>query len=180
MKNFLIAVIFLFVFIALQKPVTAHTLKIDGNIGVTLHVEPSDEPVVGKTSNIFIDIQDNSRKFDPNNPENCDCYLEILKGETPLKRISLVAGNSFTQPSYTFPEKGTYTLIVSGVWNGEDVAFDDFRVSYDYYVSEKSSSSPHQILEQNSLKKYVPFVILIAIGSIILLFLLPATVTKNE
>ncbi|CAN5154256.1 hypothetical protein BH09PAT2_BH09PAT2_10820 [soil metagenome] len=167
-------------FIPLLSPVMAHTLKIDGNIGITLHIDPDDEPLAGKEAKILFDIQDKSHQFDSANPSNCNCFLEIKDSSKSLEKLSLVAGNTYSQLRYTFPYGGKYTFIVTGKWDGQGVPFTPFSASYDYYVLPQQGQSKQAQNDRNTLKDYLPFVIVMGIGSISLLFLLPATLTiKN-
>ena len=162
-------------------PVSAHTLKIDGNFGITIHIDPDDEPVAGYESKILFDIQDKTKQFNPSTPGNCDCFLAIESEGKQLTSMPLISGNQFAQLRYTFPQTGTYSLKVSGKWNGAGQTFEPFNATFTYYVGgEPNSQKEKRITESNTLKTYLPFVILIGIGSIVTLFLFLIHISSYE
>lgn len=156
--------IFLF---CIHPTVSAHTLKIDGSMGVTVHIDPNDEPVEKIESKIFVDISDKSRRFDPKNPGTCECSLIVeQKGKTP-ETLPIVAGGVYTQLTYTFPTAGSYRLLVTGKpINGG--TFAPFRTQYDYYVHGNISAI--EPMTDNPLQRLFPYIVAFAGSIIVLLF----------
>ena len=126
---------------------------------MNIHLDPDDQPVAGKESKIFVDIQDQNGRFDPSNPEGCDCYVTILKNGTSLARLSLVSGSSFAQLRYIFPAGGTYQLTVEGKPNGNGRAFQAFTTTFEYYALGTGSQAD---VAQNPLRRNAPWVVLVA------------------
>lgn len=157
---------------ALSTQVFAHTLKIDGNIGVNLHVDPDDTPVAGSESKFLIDIQDKSGRFNPNNPTNCECVLTILQSDSVLKTLPVTAGGTYAQLRFTFPTSGVYRVVVEGKPRGEGVPFQSFRTNFEYYVQPGDSEMTTVQTSQNPLEKYTPYIVLIVGILIILMFVL--------
>lgn len=164
MKRLLAITLLPFVFLffslfAMVQSVFAHTLKIDGSIGVTLHIDPDDEPVAGKESKLFVDISDKSGRFNPNNPGTCDCLLTIKEKNTILKTLPIVAGGSYTQLRYIFPEPGTYLIVIEGKSNKNGIPFQAFTTRYEYYVRPNNQVAP--LSRKNPLLMYAPYMALI-------------------
>src|SRR5258706_8999090 len=111
MKKNIVFVMFIVFFLAPQQ-VFAHTLKIDGTIGVILHVDPDDAPVAGIESKLFVEIQDKSGRFNVNNPENCDCRLSIVQKDKTIKTLAVTTGGTYNQLRYTFPISGVYHVVI--------------------------------------------------------------------
>lgn len=171
MKHFVFLVCVLCVLLANPVvPVSAHILRVDKNIGVNIHIEPNDQPIVGKESKIFVDIQDQSGRFNPGNPESCICMLSIYSQETLLDTLSLVSGGTYAQLRYTFPKSGTYTIIIEGKPSGTGAIFQAFRTEFEYYALGEDIQE-HQTV--NPFRKLSPTVVLIAGLSIIALIFFP-------
>ena len=170
MKKNIVFVMFIVFFLAPQQ-VFAHTLKIDGTIGVILHVDPDDAPVAGIESKLFVEIQDKSGRFNVNNPENCDCRLSIVQKDKTIKTLAVTTGGTYNQLRYTFPISGVYHVVIQGKTNGKGLAFQSFRTDFEYFV--KPGGSEFAVIQQeNPLRAWTPY-IAAAIGSaIILIFVL--------
>jgi len=151
-------------------PVFAHTLKIDGNIGVNTHIEPDDAPVAVSESKILVDITDKSGRFNPANPGNCDCILTILQNDKELAKMPVTTGGMFNQLRYTFPEGGSYQVKIEGKPNGNGIAFQAFSVTFDYYVKGAGSTTSTQSA-RNPLSDQFPLISILAGTAIIFLFL---------
>lgn|SRR3989338_5355558 len=122
---------------------SSHVLKVDGNIGVVLHVEPNDEPVVGQQTNLLFDIKDKKDEF---RPEICDCTVIISQNEQAVFTTKLFTGGS-TSPAfrYSFLAKGIYSVSLHGRPIAEN-AFQPFTLSYDIRVDKEAEN----ILEQKT------------------------------
>jgi hypothetical protein len=121
---------------------SAHVLKIDGSIGVTIHVDPDDDPIVGEPASFFLEIKDKQDVF---RPENCTCVATISKGSEPIFSTDLFtngSGNSLTAApffSYVFPERNIYTVTISGTPKTSQ-AFQSFSVRYDLRVARDKNT----------------------------------------
>lgn len=152
--------------------VSAHTLKIDGNIGVILHIDPDDAPAAGSESKLFAEVEDKSGRFNVNNPENCDCRLTIKQKDVVLKVLPVTTGGVYSQIRYTFPSSGTYHIIIEGKPSGKGVAFQSFTTNFEYFVKPGISEGIVSGTESNPLLRWLPY-ITAGVGScIILMFVL--------
>jgi hypothetical protein len=128
---------------------SAHVVKSDGNIGVTIHVNPDDDPIVGQPASFFLEIVDKTDKF---KPTDCNCIATITENGNQIYSTALFTGTQANDVSaapffsYTFPEKNIYTVKISGSPKTSD-AFQTFSISYDLRVARdartpaKTSSS---------------------------------------
>lgn len=146
---------------------SAHTLKVDGTIGATLHIDPNDQPVSGKTANIIITIEDSAHKYDPNNPQSCNCNLTISDQKSTLITLPLAASNGYSQLHYTFPHSGSYSLKVSGQPVGE-ANFQNFNMTFSTYVSTGADNIGAGA-SANMLQTYYPVIAILSFGAIIVL-----------
>ncbi len=143
----------------------AHILRVDGNIGVLLHVDPNDAPVAGQPAKFFVGVQDSSGKF---SIYTCDCTLTIEKDGKEIASFP-INSNGFYQPiEYSFPASGIYKVTVAGKpTNG---AFQPFVTTFEYYVS--GSLNATNVPGYNKMQDYLPFIALIA-GLLILIMFVP-------
>lgn len=51
------------VFLILPTIASAHVLKTDGSIGAVVHIDPDDDPIIGKSANFFLEFKDTKNKF---------------------------------------------------------------------------------------------------------------------
>ncbi len=172
MNRRLHTIILIIVFFSWVPSVSAHTLKIDGAIGVNLHVDPDDAPVGGVESKFLLDITDKNGRFNPNNPANCECTLTILKDGTVIKTLPVVAGGSYAQLRYTFPQSGIYTVVVEGKPKGEGVPFQSFRTEFEYFVKSGLGEDISIPPNNNALAQWLPYVVLVMGIFLIALFVL--------
>jgi hypothetical protein len=172
MKKIIIFLMLSFLFMAMAKLTYAHTLKIDGNIGVNLHIDPDDAPVSGSESKFLMDIQDKSGRFNPNNPANCTCTVKIYKKEELLKTLSVATGGIYNQLRFTFPSTGIYTVVVEGAPKGEGVAFQTFKTTFEYFVKAGGSEMSTVMTSANPLRDYAPYIALVVGLLVIVMFVL--------
>jgi sulfoxide reductase heme-binding subunit YedZ len=162
-KNLILFFIF---FVSLIPCVNAHTLRVDGSIGVLMHADPNDAPVAGQVTSFFVSIQDNSGKF---NISACNCTLAIEKDSMVVAAFPIISNGFHQQIEYSFPAPGIYKVIVAGrpTNAGE---FQSFKTTFEYYVSGslKAGNEP----DDNPLQDYFPYIVLIA-GLAILGMLVP-------
>jgi hypothetical protein len=154
MKNkitliFLLPILLLLFCIA--KPVEAHFLATDKNIGAVLHVDPNDEPIAGSQASFFFEFKDKENKF---NPQNCDCTFFISENEKVIFSQALFQNNSspnLTNASvfYTFPQIDVYEVKVVGKPLTPN-AFQPFTLTWNFRVDQQANANEQTISEQNS------------------------------
>lgn len=124
--------LFIALFTTSLSPVQAHQLKASGSVGAVLHVEPDDDPIVGRPSTFLLEFKDKNEQFQL---DRCVCTVTVSRNGQELTRLPIQPTNSV---SYTFPEKGVYKVTVEGKPLG-DAAFAPFSVSYDIRVTREST-----------------------------------------
>ncbi|MBW4658692.1 MAG: hypothetical protein KME15_08460 [Drouetiella hepatica Uher 2000/2452] len=113
---------------------TAHEVKVSGDIGGTLHIEPNDNPIAGTSSLAWFAL--NRRGGQPVRLSDCNCSLAVYAqprrpGDSPIQQPSLTAkaveGRSgVPSANLTFPRAGAYDLVLKGqpVTSGDFSAFE--------------------------------------------------------
>ena len=153
----------------------AHTLKIDGAIGVTLHSDPNDDLKAGRVTTFNADIQDKTKRFNPASPSECNCTFAIQKDGQTIVSMPLASGNIYNRLQYTFKDGGIYNLVVSGQPKTAGL-FQPFSVSFSSYARAADGSSTPA---QNQLTRLVPFVVL-ALGVVLLLLVIDPTNIRRK
>lgn len=131
--------------------VSAHVLKIDGNIGATLHIDPDDDPIAGEQSGFFFEFKDKQNAF---TPVGCDCTFSISESGKEIYSQPLFQNNS--QPSldnasvfFTFPQRDVYQVKVTGKPLVQN-AFQPFVLTYDVRVAREATPTPPPTTSQNT------------------------------
>ena len=168
-----LAALLLLCCIGQTSPALAHTLAIDGSIGVTTHLDPDDEPITGQPVTIFIDIQDRTNQFDF---KNCQCSVVIKEKESILKELPFVGDEGYQSISFIFPKAGSYNLIVKGQPKANS-SFQTFTTSFSYYV--RAGAGLITLKQSNPLQQYIPYVTLAAALVILMMFLWPHNRSKK-
>ncbi len=129
------------IFFLFPKDVFAHILQTDGTIGAVLHIDPEDDPIVGKPATFYFEFKDKIGRFIP---DKCDCTVSIINSGKSIYTQSLFQSN--TSPdlsnasfSYTFPKKGVYILRITGKPYTPN-AFQTFSLSYDLRISREETN----------------------------------------
>jgi len=166
-------ILFLIFFVSSIPCVTAHTLRVDGSIGVLLHADPNDAPVAGQVTSFFVSIQDKSGKF---NIFVCNCTLTIEKDSREVIAFPIPSNGFHQQIEYSFPASGIYKVIVAGnpTNPGE---FQSFKTTFAYYVSGSLQAVNEP--DTNPLQDYFPLIFLIA-GLVILAMFVPDRKTSEQ
>ncbi len=123
-------------------PVLAHVLKTDGNIGLTLHIDPDDDPIIGQLAIFYIYLKDTSGQFQP---QNCTCGVSILQNQQSIFSTQLYttpnSNDLNTAFQYTFSKPDIYTIVVSGQPKANNSpSFQAFRISFDWRVSRTNTT----------------------------------------
>lgn len=139
MKKLFFTIIFGGLFLGPVPFVRAHVLLTDGPVGVVLHIEPDDDPIVGQRSPIFFEFKDKEGRF---SPAQCNCRVRLLRDSKEISNQSLVsAEGSGAEMSavVVFPERALYQLQISGAPRNTGV-FQPFTLIKDVRVDRVPSS----------------------------------------
>ena len=119
--------------------VSAHTLKTANTVGINLHINPDDDPIVGQESTFFPDLKDKEGKF---NITDCLCNVKItLEGKQAFSKELLADSNNNNLPgfNYTFETKGLYLVEFTG--KSYSGSFQDFNVKFDINVTREPKNT---------------------------------------
>jgi hypothetical protein len=131
--SFLLSVSF---FIFSAHLVYAHFPSTDGDMTVTLHVDPNDDPTAGKQAHLYFLFDDSTKKFAL---ANCTCTVSITELDKQTNAYQLSALKN-SKPSiwgaslpYVFTERNVYHIVLKGVPKKAN-AFQPFTVSWYFRV----------------------------------------------
>ncbi len=125
----------------LAAPVSAHTVKVSGDVAALFHIEPHHNPRAGQRSLAWFAL---TRKGGVQIPlQQCNCQLAVYpeshqEGDTPLmqptlKPVSAAQYQDIPGADITFEKAGIYELELSGTAkNGAN--FRPFTVSFEVTV----------------------------------------------
>lgn len=149
--------LFLIFFVLNPITLSAHVLKVSDNIGVTIHVDPDDDPIVGIESNIYLEFKDKTNQF---SFIDCDCIITISTNGTVLSSGS-IGNSSLTSASYKFifPEKNIYKIDVKGKSKSEN-SFPEFSVGFEIRVDRDPTTSSRSNLPLALLLGFIAIVFL--------------------
>lgn len=122
------------IFLGLLVPAitSAHVLETNNTVGVVIHVDPDDDPIVGQPATFFLDFKDRENKF---KLEQCDCKVSITKDSKEVFNLPLTT-SSF---SFIFPGKGAYQIKVIGKPPKEDEdLFKPFTINHDLQITREA------------------------------------------
>lgn len=126
--------------ILLAQSTFAHVLKMDGDTGAVLHIQPDDAPLAKIPVTYALSFQDSKEDF---SLQQCACSIAFIMGGKTIATQSLHATSStVSENTYTFPEVGAYTFRVTG--SPRDTAsFTPFTL--DYTVRVGGAQMSHDI-----------------------------------
>ena len=148
-KFFVFLAIGIISFFSTSLYVSAHVLKVDGSVGVVMHIDPEDSPIAGLPATFFFEIKDTQKKF---KSENCVCVVSIYQNQTQIYSYSLFENKSeqaLSVPvfSFTFPEKSIYTVHFKGRPKNDQM-FQYFSFDYSVRVdSQLENKIVHTVTE---------------------------------
>ena len=127
----------LWLLMALPPPMAlAHMLQTDGNVGVLMHVDPGDEPVVGEQATFMFEIQDRRGGLPL---DRCDCRLRILLNDKEVFNGPLMGDKAASAAlPFVFANAGIYRAEVAGDPR-PGASFPAFRVAFDVRVIPNES-----------------------------------------
>ncbi len=117
----------------LALPVAAHQVKIDADVGATLHIEPNDVAQAGTPTQVWFALTQPGGVAI--SLADCDCSLTVVDADdhpiaTPtLTALSAEGYEAIPAATVTFPTVGSYTLLLAGrpatgaSFNSFDLAF---------------------------------------------------------
>lgn len=139
---------------------SAHVLKVDGDIGAVLHINPDDNPTVGESTDYVMSFEDASGRF---SLPKCDCMVSIVRnGQTLVTKPLANSGNEISENHYTFTKPGVYDMRFTGTPK-QSGNFQPFTLDYEVRVTDGQAN-----------KRPFPVLLWIGIGMAIGLTLLAA------
>lgn len=161
--------------------VSAHTLKVDGNIGITLHINPNDEPIANQVSQLVVGIKDRSGALSET-LVGCICEARIWSktGESYTQIALPENASGTTAVSYTFEEAGTYKIDIQGTPK-EGYTFQEFKAQFIYNVKQGDSEgvlASNNSANLNPLRTYIPLVIFLSFLLLMIIYLTTTDLKK--
>jgi len=112
---------------------SAHVLKVDGDIGVVLHINPDDAPTTGDSTDYIFYFDDDTGKF---SLSKCNCQVSIIENGNAIATKPLVITSSeVSENHYTFMKPDVYDIRVSGTPKTSG-AFQPFKLDYEVRVTD--------------------------------------------
>lgn len=91
---------------------SAHVLKVDGDIGAVLHINPDDNPTTGAPTDYTVSFDDDTGKF---SLPKCTCTVSIVqRGKVIATRPLAVSSSEVSEDRYTFTRPDVYIMRFSG------------------------------------------------------------------
>jgi len=170
----LIAIIFF-----LPRTAYAHFTESDGSMAVTLHVDPNDDPIPGKKTNLYFLFKDTTKVF---HITDCNCVVTVTEQgkqifQKPLneqKSPHLAIWGTFVP--IVFPKNDTYHIAVSGKSRTQD-AFTPFSVFWNFRVDP---ANPGIVDDDNPAQPSDLTVLIISWGIGIIAVVLIGFIIKKE
>jgi hypothetical protein len=137
----LVALVAVFV---LPGGASAHVLKVDGDIGAVLHINPDDNPTTDKPTDYTLSFDDDSGRF---SLPKCNCRVSIIKnGQTIAAQLLAATSSQVSENRYTFSTPAVYTMRFTGTPKTPG-AFQPFTLDYDVRVtSGQLNAQPMPVL----------------------------------
>src|SRR5690606_35611784 len=125
-------------------PASAHVLETDDHVGVGIHIDPEDDPIVAEESKVFLEFKDKNEQF---SLQSCHCVVLIYQGDKLIFTQRLVASDQdspvATSFAYTFPERNVYQIKIMAAPSFEN-SFDPVSIAYDIRVDRETSAKEPQ------------------------------------
>ncbi len=144
-------------------PVYAHEVEILGDVGATLHIEPSDRALAGEPTQVWFALTAKGGRVIP--LSECNCKLKVSSKthqegspyllEPVLKGIVAEQYQGIPSAEVTFPNIGEYELELSGSPKAS-AKFTPFNLSYKVVVASKAETSTEQIKKPESQPTEAP------------------------
>jgi hypothetical protein len=164
---------------------SAHMIKVSGDVGGTLHIEPNDNPQAGKPAKTWFALTRKGGKIIT--LQECNCQLVVYAephspGEPPLleptlKPVSAERYQATPGTEITFPKPGAYQLALRGKPTA-GASFKPFELKFDVIVASSSAnlsqnnqsvnSENSQENESQSLPLWAIAAFIFALGGVVL------------
>jgi hypothetical protein len=135
--------------ICLANEAIAHTVKTEGDVGVTFHIEPNHNPRVGEVAHAWFVLTHRGGEVIP--LEACHCQLVVTSHSlqtqkktvlTPeLKSTDAEQYQGIPGANIIFPEAGIYHLEIRGTPKS-GTRFEPFQLKYDVTVLPGKTVTP--------------------------------------
>ena len=180
--NYKLFLLLLFITFTSLPVASAHTVKISGDIGGTIHIEPNDNPRAGEPAATWFALTRKGGKVLP--LKDCDCQLAIYAEphtpgepallEPPLKPVDAERYQGIPGAEITFPKPGVYELQLSGKPATAE-SFRPFELKFQVTVAAGKAIATPQVVEnviednqqnnqqQNAVIGFVQPIIIVAI-----------------
>ncbi|HEX7042042.1 MAG TPA: hypothetical protein VF189_02240 [Patescibacteria group bacterium] len=160
----IIFLLLLFLFLLFPKFTFAHFPEKVGDLTVTLHVDPDDNPTPNKQANLYFLFYDASGKFELS---KCNCVVSVYKNDKQIFSQKLLEPNNSkpsiwgTKMPFIFPDWGEYDIVIKG----NPISKDDFQYFFDSWEFSVDPNTPGLITKRPSeLPMILLFVVLGVIG----------------
>ncbi|TAF04162.1 MAG: hypothetical protein EAZ77_16090 [Nostocales cyanobacterium] len=140
--NYKLLPLLLFISFTSLPIASAHTVKIAGDVGGTIHIEPNDNPRAGESAETWFALTRKGGKVLP--LKECNCQLAIYaEPHTPgepallqpaLKPVNAERYQGIPGAEITFPKPGIYELQLSGKPT-TDGSFRPFELKFQVTVA---------------------------------------------
>ncbi len=124
----------------LVAPTLAHKVKINNQIGATLHVEPNDQARTNRSTIIWFALTKKGGQIIP--LSQCQCQLQVFKlpskkavMQPMLRSINAEKYQGIPSTNISFKQSGTYLLELSGRPQ-VGANFQPFKLQFDLVVVE--------------------------------------------
>jgi hypothetical protein len=154
--NYKLLLLFLFTTFTFLPIASAHTVKISGDIGGTIHIEPNDNPRAGEPAATWFALTRKGGKVLP--LEECNCQLAVYAephtpGEPALLEPSLKSVNAeryqgIPGTTINFPKPGIYELQLRGKPTIPE-SFQPFELKFQVTVAAGKAAAMPEIVENN-------------------------------
>ncbi|MBC5796053.1 hypothetical protein H5968_13070 [Sphaerospermopsis sp. LEGE 00249] len=180
--NYKLFLLLLFITFTSLPVASAHTVKISGDIGGTIHIEPNDNPRAGEPAATWFALTRKGGKVLP--LKECDCELAIYAEphapeepallEPPLKSVDAERYQGIPGADIIFPKPGVYELQLSGKPATAE-SFRPFELKFQVTVAAGKAIATPQVVEnviednqqnnqqQNAVIGFVQPIIIVAI-----------------
>lgn len=130
-------------------PAFTHEVQTFGDIGVTQHIEPNDDPKAGEPNLVWFALTHQGGQLIP--LQDCQCRLALYASphpandrplqEPPLKSVNSEGYSGVPGADVTFPKAGAYELVFSGKPTKPN-AFEPFTFKFEVAVAAGKSPEP--------------------------------------
>jgi hypothetical protein len=161
-----------------MKTALAHEESTNAEISASLHIDPADQPLVGKEAKFYFHFEKENGSFDV---QQCNCLISIFKDGTLVEEHKVKDVESVDQPLLrkTFSESGDYDLSLSGTPNG-GAEFEPFDLKYQFHVGTTPSTGLGHYLQHHFVNEHFGHLLIFGGGFIAAIVLLVRNHIENR